>query len=785
MKRPLFCFAICFSISLAILQYASGGLLLIVGATSALAAVAAAVFFPRLICRLPFAAVLAVVLSCGLLFMWSYCTISPLKYFDDRPAQVTGYLTDLETNTKYGFKYTMRAESLKSGEETYSEPFKIVIYTNEPISNAQPCERITLDMILSLPDTAEYEGDFDSRKYLRSKGIYLEGTLKSELLLENSHKQCGTLLERSAYKIKRYATDTLFSSKQLSYDNAALTCAITMNYKGRLSNVQRASFAAIGLSHIAAASGMHVSILAFGVLLLLHMLKVRKKYSMTICVAAIVMFAAVAGFSVSIIRSGVMFLIMALAYIFDRSYDSYTSLGFACILILVQNPYAIDDVGFILSATSTLGILTFDRPLRKALIIRRDGISFGILNYFLGLISLTLAATALSVPFNMFIFGGLSLISPLSNVLVVPLLPVIFILFLIICMTAPFSIDAPFAYLLNTVCDYISSVSGALAELPMSYLITDDKMYVIWLAFAIAVVMICYASKNRIPRTGAVCLILVSFLCVGAVAGDKLPERDSEGFRLIVMDVGQGQCALLLSGDYNIMIDCGSSSSNRDVGLEIPMFLKRNGIYSIDALIVSHYHDDHTNAARQVMSQIKVKQLFMPDIDDGSAVKSALAEAASAKGCKITNVDRNMAIDTGEAKITLITDCMYRPIVTSDANENNLVVRADYNDTSALIMGDLEEEDEGYLTECGFAECDVLLVAHHGSSTSSCEYFLNCATPELSVISVGRDNSYGHPTEDTLERLSKYSAAVFRTDTDGSVVIDASDGGKLKCTLKK
>ncbi|MBR2742737.1 MAG: DNA internalization-related competence protein ComEC/Rec2 [Clostridia bacterium] len=782
MRRPLCLFAAALSLSLAVMQFASSRVALAVCAVCAAAVLFIVLFLRRdAVTRPAFIVVFALFFAAGLIFIWTHSYIEPVYRFDERPSHITGYITDLESKTAHGYKYTLRCERIESGGEALARPFDIELYTNEPIS-AKPYERIRLAAIPTVPDTADSDRDMDTRAYLRSKGIYLTASLKSQLLMTKTGETCGSAFLRGALALKSHIIDTLFSNGKLSYENAALAAAVTTNYKGRLSSAQKAAFSSTGLSHVLAASGMHLSILVFGVLLLFRMIGVRRRYALLLSLAAVVGFAAVAGFSVSVVRSGVMFFVMAIALAAGKSYDSYTALACAATAILFHNPFAIGDAGFILSAVSTLGILLFYRPLHNTLTIKRRGAFFAVINYFLGLICVTLAATSLAVPFTMFIFGGVSLVAPLSNILVVPLIPVIFILCALTAIFSATPAGAFFAMLIEPVCSYILAVVGTLSQWSFSYLATRGEQYYIWVAFAAAAAIICASSGGRIKRSSAVCIILASLLFTGLYTGPAAPPKTYDtGFRLTVLDVGQGQCALLEGGGRVFVLDCGTSSYGYDAGEAASEYLKRNGVNHIDAVILSHYHDDHANGVARLISDIKTDMLIVPEWGDDDGVKESLEMCARESGADVLGVAHDSQVDAGELTLRIYADHMYD--ITGEgggdynANEKNLSIYIECGESSALIEGDMPGEDEGYLSQTRDMDTDVLLAAHHGSKYSSYPDFLNAATPNIAVISVGADNYYGHPSDETLGRLTGMGAHVFRTDTDGTVVIDTAGDG--------
>jgi len=786
MKRPLCCFALSLAILIGIFQFMPSVFQLTLCIASGVAVLFTILILkPKFIRKLIFIVLFAVFVSSGLLFTWNHCYIEPVSYFHERPSNVTGYITDLESETDYGYTYIFKSERIESGGVEYTRPFKIVLFTNDKLS-AKPYERVTVSVMTKLPDEASYARDMDTRAYYKSKGVYLQASLKSELLMESSGEMAGSGLMRFALSLKEHTVDALFSSDKISYENAALSSAVTTNYKGRLSSEQKDVFAAAGLSHMLAASGMHLSILAFAILRLFGTVRIPRKISLTLCLAAVIIFSAIAGFSVSIVRAAVMFFVMALSSMLDESYDAYTSLALACAAILIHDPFAIGDAGFILSAVSTLGILLFARPLQNTLLIKRDGRVWSIVNYFIGILCITLSATAASLPFNMVIFGGISLVSPVTNILVVWLLPLMFVLCALIAVFSQFGISVIFESVLDFICRYITNVSSSLIWHPVSYAVTEGFPYYIWMAYAASVVIICAASKS-IRRASAVCLVLASFICTNLFTGAYAPHYDDTGLRLTVMDAGQGQCVILQSRDKNIMIDCGTSSSGYDIGRIASEYMKKNRITNLDAVILSHYHDDHANGVGYIIANVKTKAVLMPDVSDDEGMKREIYDIAKKRNIDIIDVDSDMSIDIGGSVINIYANQMYGfdGLERSDANEKNIAVHIDFGESDILVQGDLSGEDECYLSEIHALECDVLVAAHHGSKYSTYDDFLYDVTPHIAVISSGADNSYGHPAPETLDRLSLLGTKVFRTDECGNVIIDTKGDGEFTVFTKK
>lgn len=232
------------------------------------------------------------------------------------------------------------------------------------------------------------------------------------------------------------------------------------------------------------------------------------------------------------------------------------------------------------------------------------------------------------------------------------------------------------------------------------------------------------------------------------------------------IDVGQGDCTLVTHKGDSVLIDAGPVSS----GMIAAEYLR---MYSpvIDYFIITHPHEDHMGGAPFVFDAVKVKNLVLTTeavMDEFYVQTLALAYK---EGTNIIYLDSPTELEIGEINITVLDTF---GVEYDDLNDASMMVRIDVGDTSLLITGDAEEANESYVLEHNaptLLDCDILKVAHHGSSTSTSEDFLKAVSPSTCVISVGRGNSYGHPSNETVTRIRDYGADIRRTDTEGNIRI--------------
>lgn len=241
------------------------------------------------------------------------------------------------------------------------------------------------------------------------------------------------------------------------------------------------------------------------------------------------------------------------------------------------------------------------------------------------------------------------------------------------------------------------------------------------------------------------------------------------------IDVGQADSILVRNQDKVMIIDAGTN----EAGETVVNYLKNLGITKIDYLIGTHPHEDHIGGLDDVINNFDIGQIYMPKIETTTKTFEDVLDAIENKNLTITAPNKGDKIELGQA----VGEFMTEPILDKDnLNVSSLVLRLEFGNTSYLFMGDAEEENEETIH---WPKTDVLKVGHHGSSTSSSESFLEQVQPQYAVIMVGKDNSYGLPTQETIDKLNNRGSEIYRTDEDGTIQM-TSDGNaiEIKPSLK-
>ena len=254
-------------------------------------------------------------------------------------------------------------------------------------------------------------------------------------------------------------------------------------------------------------------------------------------------------------------------------------------------------------------------------------------------------------------------------------------------------------------------------------------------------------------------------LLAGALALTRLPAACSR-LTVTALDVGQGSSTALLSGWHTCLVDCGGDGPD-DPGDTAADCLQGLGRDRLDLLVLTHFHDDHANGVPELLERLSVSAIALPDVEEDSPLRREILTLAEEKGIPLWWVRRDTTVELEKGQLTL-----YPPLGAGEANELGLSVLAGAGGLDLLVTGDMSGDVEGMLVEhAGLRDVELLVAGHHGSASSTSQALLNALQPETAILSVGRDNAYGHPAPETLERLERAGAEIYRTDRDGTVTV--------------
>lgn len=245
--------------------------------------------------------------------------------------------------------------------------------------------------------------------------------------------------------------------------------------------------------------------------------------------------------------------------------------------------------------------------------------------------------------------------------------------------------------------------------------------------------------------------------------------QDGEKLQIWFLDVGQADSILIQNGDANMLIDAG----NNEDGKKLVSYFQSLGIESFQYVIGTHAHEDHIGGMDDIIDNFDIDTFYMPDAITTTATFESVLDSLEAKNIAFQTPSIDSIFKLGNATI----DVLYVGTDDSDLNNTSIVLKLTYGNTSVLFMGDAEKEVETIIEKKDIS-ADVLKVGHHGSNTSSSKTFLEKVNPSYAIISVGTGNSYGHPSNTTIQNLENQNIQIYRTDENGTIIM-TSDGTNI------
>ena len=559
------------------------------------------------------------------------------------------------------------------------------------------------------------------------------------------------------------------------WDDARVSGFLTAELTGDKSAMDDGDYLAMqetGLAHLFAVSGLHC---AFLVTLLALLISRRQRLLCAVTIPLLLFYMVMVGMSPSVVRACIMQIFLLIAPLFRRGSDPLTSLAAALLVILLCNPFAAASVSLQLSFSATLGMVLLSPRLYKLLTgwykgkcrPLRTALCFVAAN-----LSATLSAVVFTAPLTAWYFRIFVLVAPLSSLLAVPAAGWSFMAAFVTVLLG--FVWLPLASLLGWISwalvRYILWIANGMMSWRYHAVYFTNPYLIYWLLFLYAAFIGCAATPDGKRK-----YLLASALSVLTLTAAIWVNRQDYQYGVLTaltLDVGQGESVILTSGGETALVDCGSSNSYKDPGGLAADTLHSMGVRELSAVVVTHYHADHTNGLYEVLRRIPVQTIYLPDIEDEYGVRERLVSLAEEKGAQVTYVTKETADTLGDTVLTI-----YPPVQSGgDLNELGLTALASAGDFDLLITGDMSGSTEKKLVETyALPDIEVLVVSHHGSRYSSNIRFLKSVTPEAAVISVG-DNNYGHPSEETLQRLLAVGADIWRTDQQGTIRITVNGG---------
>lgn len=528
---------------------------------------------------------------------------------------------------------------------------------------------------------------------------------------------------------------------------SGVVCGRTTELSG--SDAERV-FSETGLTHLVAVSGSHLACIAGFVGAMLDRRGSAAGRRAAVLVGAVGAYVAFTGFAPSAIRSAIMVACSLAAKLLRRRPHGLSGLSLAVSAMLLFDPGVAYDLGFQLSASSVLFISLFGSYLSELLVRLRLPAALA------DALAMTLAAQWATLPLTVPVFKSLSLVSPLANVLIGPLMTLLMGSGFVLAPLA--SISGAVAWLVAPL-EWLARLAIFLADVmsrvPLASVLIDVSAAAWFILYALAaVVYVLWPVPN--PRPVILIALAVSIGCFAHVVRWTRFAPCS----VTIMDVGQGDAILLRDGSSTVLVDAGVDEATRAA-------LARNSVYGLDALVVSHWDADHWGGVTSFASEIPIGSVVVADGAAGSA-PSGFKEAVSAPVIELAHGD---TFRCGSIECRVVWPAAE---VTGEENSDSLCILAELDCGNGpirmLLTGDAEHRElREFADEVG--DIDILKLGHHGSAASVDGPSLDILDPEVSVASAGAGNSYGHPTGECIECVESSGSEFLCTIGHGDIRI--------------
>ena len=611
-------------------------------------------------------------------------------------------------------------------------------YANNFQTNSKSTSKLNLDIkigdniflkgTLNKPSNNTIPNTFNYKKYLYYKEIYYLFTIK-EIVSVNSSPNLFFKLQNFTYERtmhiddKGYLTMLIYGKKLIEKDTYS-------------------SLQELGVIHLFAISGLHISIFTLILEKLLARLKINHIFQTIIIFLFLFVYAALINFPSSVLRALVMYVFLKIFILLSKkikiNIQTYEVLLLSISFLLFINPYLLYDIGFLYSNLCAFGLIYYNDKTK---------------NYILKSLKTTYIACLWSLPISISLNYSYNLLSPLCNLFFVPFISFIFYPVCLLTFIFPF-----FLSILKFLIFLLEGFTVIFSKLSINIILPKMNIIVIIIYYLNIFLLSKYKSKY------------CHFLNLIIIYLYPWQYNLSNNLKVYYLDVSQGDASIMVSPRKKevVMIDTGglTTDPNYYTAQNIIKFLHSINIKKIDTLIISHGDYDHIGNAFYLLDNIKIKEIIFNN-NEFNELESNLIKIAQTKKVNIKKGKENI-----QGK--LLNFQFLNTLNYDNENDNSLVTYLKYQNYSFLFMGDASVKvEDNLIKQYQLGQIDFLKVGHHGSKTSTSLAFVNMINPKYALISVGRKNKYGHPNKEALANLK--NSIIYRTDILGTLEFRVAD----------
>lgn len=706
---------------------------------------------------------------------------------------ITGKVVSTPASMNKGCKFYLEGKVLTADGGASRDAYRVLVYGKEEAHGLVYGDMVQVEGKVLAGQYFGNPGSFNYSEYLSSQEVAatVDSRYQGEIFRTGHRSGWGFMELAEHTKNKVYA-----AIDRIPEESRGFLTGIIFGDKSNLNSVEKSMLSAVGIFHAFAVSGLHVGFVALFMAAVAEMLRLKPWGKLIFVSVGLLFYGAMANFTPSVTRAVIMSIMIYLAYAMGRGRDSFTALGVAAAIILFISPAAITTAGFQLSFAATWGIL-YLTPVFSRILPGKDG-------KIKSSLAVTLAAQFATMPFIAYYYSLLTVGGMLLSPIIIPLVGLVVLLGIISCLFSFLSVvwaTVPL-YAAGLIADGIYALSALFEKLPFAYFTVAKPPIWLMVLFYLLLFSLPLLVKGQLSFSGGGMGELLDGLLVKKtveplVIPDAVPKQEkpvyswlllmvlvamlflpniSWGHRLevVFLDVGQGSSALIITPEKKyVLVDGGVNVSGDDYLGEkaVLPYLKQRGITTLDAVINTHPHNDHTAAIKGALAYLDVKLFITSDVFPDVEEQQLLLALAKEHDIPVSFVRQGQRI-TLEPGLTME---VFYPVAgerypDEDANNGSLVLKLTYGEIDILLTGDNENPSLAEIVDFPL-QSEILLLPHHGSKGSLHEEFYQQVKPEAVIASAGRGNKFGHPARDVVNYWQEANVPLYRTDTDGAITV--------------
>ena len=674
--------------------------------------------------------------------------------FDGEVVELSGRIVDIVEQRKNSIRFLLEVDEIQGYTQTLPDKIRLSWYRSSLLP--QPGERWHLQAKLRQPSGFQNPGGFDYERWLFVNGIGATGYVKKSVLNRK-------LDDAPWWQIDTYRQAVLAALKRdcSTCQYLGLFQALSIGYRGSIEAEHYNLLKDSATAHLLAISGLHIGLVAALFLLLGRWLWSawffrfalnRIEFSAALSMTAAIVYAALAGFSIPTVRALVMLGVVIGSIFLRRDINLLNSIAVAVLLILLIDPLAVGSTSFWLSVSALL-IIAFGQLLLA-----------GQSSRVKQMLIIQLLFSVLFMPLSLLLFGQLSPVGFLANVVAIPVISLVILpAVLVVTLCAVFNLPGAerlFA-IVDSLMGWLMAYLQSVLQLSTGAYENSQTPVLLLICAGIGLFSLLLPVNNNIRKPALILLVLALIW-----RPEKIPQGD---YRLTVLDVGMGTSVVVETRHHSLIYDFGPGN---DSGFSagdwvVKPYLRHRGIASVDLMVISHVDQDHSGGFISFIDQLDYTRLV-------SGTPTALVERFN-----LEKPVRNCHDMRGWQWDGVVFEFLNAGFNEGDAATNNRsCVLSITAAQTTLLSGDIEAEQESRLLASlpHKIKADILLAPHHGSLTSSTEEFVRQVAPGIVIFTLGRGNRWGFPRPEVVRRYQQIGSQIYRSDQHGAVTLTTRGG---------